>query len=329
VVPRSSVGRDPASEPRALTESAPETGSAAGSGAPPETGTALSAASQPVAAFRPEPSRLVASPDGVPIALFEAGIAARDSAHPTLVLIHGTTADHTTFRAVAPILGRQRHLVAIDRRGRGASGDTLDTAGYSIEREYDDLAAVAHTVATLDGRPIDVLGHSYGGRVALGAARRTELIRRVIVYEGAPSVPRLPYRPVGVERRIRAHLAHADGEGALETFFREIVGMDDAGIAAYRANPVWPIRAAAAGTILRELEAEAASVASLEALANVTVPVLLLLGSASREPFAAATEALRERLPNARAVTLEGAAHAAHHTHVDAFVAAVEAFLDA
>jgi pimeloyl-ACP methyl ester carboxylesterase len=292
--------------------------------APPEVPSEV----PPEPAFRSEPSRFVATPDGVPIALFEAGVPARESSHPTLILVHGTTADHTTFRAVAPILGRQRHLVAIDRRGRGASGDAIDGAGYSIEREYDDLVAVAHTVATLDGQPVDVLGHSYGGRIALGAARRTERIRRIVVYEGAPSVPRLPYRPVGVERRIRAHLAHADGEAALETFFREIVGMDDAGIAAYRTNPVWPIRAAAAGTILRELEAEASSPASLEALGQVSIPVLLVLGSASREPFSAATTALQDRLASVRVATIDGAAHAAHHTHVDAFVTAVEAFLD-
>jgi pimeloyl-ACP methyl ester carboxylesterase len=324
-----SESRDPVDHPERAPRALHTEGQAVAVPSPPGRSAEESPEPSPEPAFRPDPSRLVASPDGVPIALFEAGLQARESARPSLVLVHGTTADHTTFRAVAPILGRQRHLVAIDRRGRGSSGDALDTAGYSIEREYDDLAAVAHTVATLDGRPVDVLGHSYGGRIALGAARRTELIRRVIVYEGAPSVPRLPYRPVGVERRIRAHLAHADGEGALETFFREIVGMDDAGIAAYRANPVWPIRAAAAGTILRELDAEASSAASLEALGPVAVPVLLVLGSASREPFAAATDALRERLPNVRVATIEGAAHAAHHSHVDAFATAVESFLDA
>jgi pimeloyl-ACP methyl ester carboxylesterase len=276
-----------------------------------------------------EPSRLVASPDGVPIALFETGIARRASEHPTLILVHGTTADHTTFRAVAPVLGERRHLVAIDRRGRGASGDSLDTPGYSIEREYDDLASVAHTIATLDGGPVDVLGHSYGGRIALGAARRSEVIRRIVVYEGAPAVSRLPYRPVGVERRIRDQLADGDNDAALETFFREIVALDDAAIAAYRENPVWPIRAAAAPTILRELSAEASRIASLEALGEVTIPVLLVLGSASREPFAVATGALRERLATSQVVTIDGAAHAAHHTHVPEFVAAVEAFLDA
>lgn len=278
-------------------------------------------------AFPREPTRIVATPDGVPIAVFEAGVQARSSDHPTLLLVHGTTADHTTFRAIGPMLAEHRHVAAIDRRGRGASGDAPD-GRYSIEREFDDLAAVAHTLATLGGGPVDVFGHSYGGRVALGAALRSTDLRRLIVYEGAPSTPRLPYRPVGVERRIRAHLEHGANEQALETFFREIVGMDDAGIAAYRANAVWPVRAAAAHTILRELEAEASSPAGLEALGRVANPVLLVLGLASRQPFGAATEALRDRLANARVLTIAGAAHAAHHTHVEELVGGVEAFLD-
>jgi pimeloyl-ACP methyl ester carboxylesterase len=274
-----------------------------------------------------EPTRIVAAPDGVPIAVFESGVPIRSSGHPSLILVHGTTADHTTFRALAPVLGEHRHLAAIDRRGRGASGDTSD-GRYSIEREFDDLAAVAHTLATLGGGPVDVLGHSYGGRVALGAALRSTDLRRLVVYEGAPSTPRLPYRPVGVERRIRAHLEHGANDDALEAFFREIVGMDDAAIEAYRANPVWPVRAAAAHTILRELEAEASSPAGLEALGRVSNPVLLVLGSASREPFGAATEALRQRLANVRVLTIPEAAHAAHHTHVAQLAAGVEAFLD-
>lgn len=276
-----------------------------------------------------EPSRIVAAPDGVPIALFESGPDAQASEHPSLILVHGTTADHTTFRAIAPILGEDRQVIAIDRRGRGASGDPMDDVPYSIEREFDDLAAVAHTVATLDGRPVDVLGHSYGGRIALGAAQRSELIRRIVVYEGAPSAPGAPYRPAGLEDRLRGDLSAGDREAALERFFREVVGLDDEAIAAYRANPVWPIRAAAAGTILRELDAEASPAASLEALATCPVPVLLVLGSASLPPFAAATEALAARLRDVRVAMIEGAAHAAHHTHVEAFVSAIRGFLDA
>src|SRR4051812_36276125 len=81
--------------------------------------------------FPEAPSRLVTSRDGTPIAVFEAdtpgrrdeGHGAREHPRVPLILVHGATADHTTFRAVAPRFEASRSVVAIDRRGRGASGD--------------------------------------------------------------------------------------------------------------------------------------------------------------------------------------------------------------
>ena len=242
-----------------------------------------------------------------------------------MVLVHGATADHTTFRALAPVLGRTRRLFAIDRRGRGASGDRRE---YSIEREYEDVAAVAEAIAAEAGGTVDALGHSYGGRTALGAALRTDAIRRVVAYEGAPLPPGTSYRPAGLLEAVHAALARGDRDLALSTFLQGIVGMSDADLARYRADPVWPTRVAAAETIVREVEAETSPPASLEALAAVPVPVLLILGSASRSPFAQGTDALAARLANAEVVVIDGAAHAAHHTHVPEFAAAVTGFLD-
>jgi pimeloyl-ACP methyl ester carboxylesterase len=103
--------------------------------------------------------------------------------------------------------------------------------------------------------------------------------------------------------------------------------MPPADLAAFRADPIWPVRAAAVGTTLRELEGEGSAAASLEALAGVTQPVLQLLGGESAAPFREATDALDVRLRDSRVVVIDGARHAAHHTHVDAFVAAVKSFL--
>jgi pimeloyl-ACP methyl ester carboxylesterase len=272
--------------------------------------------------FSEAPSRLVTSADGTPIAVFEAGA---DGPLTPLVLVHGATADHTTFRAIAPPLGLRRRLYAIDRRGRGASGDS---ARYSIEREYEDVAAVAEDVARSFGGPVDVLGHSYGGRCALGASLRTEAIRRVVAYEGAPVPAGSSYRPDGLIEALRAALARGDPDAALSGFLGGVVGMLEADLARYRAEPVWPARVAAAHTILRELEAEVSPAAGLEALGRVAMPVLLILGGASRSPFAVGTWALADCLADSRVVVIEGAVHAAHHTHVPEFVTAVEYFLD-
>jgi pimeloyl-ACP methyl ester carboxylesterase len=270
------------------------------------------------------PSRVVVSADATPIAVFSSGEGlARASACP-VVLVHGTTGDHTTFRVVGPMLAASRPVHAIDRRGRGASGDTLP---YAIEREFEDVAAVAASLAAETGGPVDLVGHSYGGRASLGAALLTDAVRRIVCYEGAPTPAGASYHPAGIEDRLRAELEAGDDDAALAAFMREVVGMPEPELAAYRENPVWPARAAAAGTILRELESEADDSASLDRLGAVRQPVLQILGGAGLPVFRAATEALDARLADGRIVVIEGARHAAHHTHPEAFVAAVEAFL--
>jgi pimeloyl-ACP methyl ester carboxylesterase len=285
----------------------------------------------PEGPFGAEPALEAVSADGVPLALFEVEpslavqVPTDAVSGPPLLLVHGATADHTTWRNVGPAFAATRRVLAIDRRGRGASGDA---ATYSIEREYEDIAAAADLISGETGGPVDVVGHSYGGRVGLGASLRTPAIRRLVVYEGAPVPAGMSYRPPGMVETVRAALDRGDNETALATFLAGIVGMSEAALDAYRADPVWPTRVAAAATILREVEAEASAAASLDALGRVTAPVLLVLGSISRSPFRIGTDELASRLADARVVTIVGAAHAAHHTHAAEFVRAVESFLD-
>jgi pimeloyl-ACP methyl ester carboxylesterase len=262
--------------------------------------------------------RLIPSRDGTPIATFASG-----EGRP-LLLIHGTAGDHTTFRVVGPRFEDTFTVHAMDRRGRGASGDNLP---YAIEREFEDVVVLAEQLASESGGPIAVFGHSYGGRCALGAALWTDAISRVICYEGAPTPPGKTYHPPGLEARLHDRLEAGDPDGLLATFMSEVVGMPAADLEAYRADPVWPIRIAAAGTIPRELDAEGTPAASLDVLGRVRQPVLQLLGSASLPVFRAATLALDERLADGRIVEIEGARHAAHHTHPDAVVTAVRSFL--
>jgi pimeloyl-ACP methyl ester carboxylesterase len=259
-------------------------------------------------------ARHVHTPDGVSIGVFTSGTG------PPLVLVHGTAGDHTTFRVVGPILAARRTIHAIDRRGRGASGDA---ASYAIEREYDDLAAVARAIAGEAGERVDVAGHSYGGRCALGAALRTDAIARVVCYEGAPPPTDVSYQPAGLEGELRRLLEAGRTDELYATFLTRVVGLPPAELASYRADPVWPVRVATAATIVRELEAERSPAAGLAALAAVRQPVLQILGGESLPVFAMATAALDERLADGLVAVIPGARHAAHHTHPERFVAAV------
>ncbi|MGH3113477.1 MAG: alpha/beta fold hydrolase, partial [Gaiellaceae bacterium] len=101
--------------------------------------------------------RHVSSADGTRIGYQRSGEG------PPLVLVHGATGAHWSFRFLVPTLVDRFTVYALDRRGRGESGDRTE---YAIEREFEDVAAV---VDSLD-ESASVLGHSYGATVALGAA---------------------------------------------------------------------------------------------------------------------------------------------------------------
>ena len=264
------------------------------------------------------PNRRVRSADGTSIAVFSAGTG------PPLILAHGASADHTTFRVLGPLLVPMFTTHAIDRRGRGASGDT---APYAIEREFEDVAAVAAAVARDAGAPIDVFGHSYGGRCALGAALLSPDIGRVISYEGAPTPPGERYGDEALAAELQELADAGRNEVLLERFLTEVVGITPAELQRYRADPVWPIRVGAAATIARELAVEAGDAAGLDRLGGVRQPVLQILGGDSKREFGAATAALDDRLAAGTIVVIPGAKHAAHHTHPVAVVEALTAFL--
>jgi pimeloyl-ACP methyl ester carboxylesterase len=74
----------------------------------------------------------VKSNDGTPIAYQRSGTGS------PLVLVHGTTADHSRWTPLLAALERHFTVYAMDRRGQGESGDAEP---YALEREFEDVAA--------------------------------------------------------------------------------------------------------------------------------------------------------------------------------------------
>jgi pimeloyl-ACP methyl ester carboxylesterase len=261
----------------------------------------------------------VMSRDGTGIAYWTSGEG------PPLVLVHGTTADHTRWRPLLPYLEPHATVHAMDRRGRGVSGDAAD---YEVTREFEDIAAVIDAVAEAAGSRVDLLGHSFGGLCAFGAATLTANIRKLVLYEGWPSPnPDQLAMPPGVRERLDALLAAGNREAVLETFFREVVGMPAAEFAVYRRLPAWRARIAAAHTITRESRAEQAAGLRPEQAAKLAVPTLLLAGGDSPEFLKAGIDTLAAALPDARIVVIEGQQHIAIDLVPAVFADHVLAFL--
>jgi pimeloyl-ACP methyl ester carboxylesterase len=244
----------------------------------------------------------VASRDGTEIGYWTSGEG------PPLVLVHGAVGDHTRWRPLLPYLEPHATVHAMDRRGRGASGDA---PVYDLAREFGDVAAVVDAVAEASGSAVDLYGHSYGAMCAFGAATLTANLRRLVLYEGWPPVRPEAYEFPGVDRRLRALLAEGDREAVVETMLREVVRMPEVEIAGLRAQPSWPARVAAAHTIVRELRAVPGLPFDPGQAARITVPTLLLAGSDSGDPSVAQIEDVAAALPDARIEVLEGQQHVA------------------
>jgi pimeloyl-ACP methyl ester carboxylesterase len=246
----------------------------------------------------------IRSVDGTRIAVWVHGTG------PAIVMVHGSIADHTTFDSFVAVLGEQMTTFAMDRRGFGASDDA---PGYSIEHDFDDVAAVVDAVAARTGGPVTVWGHSYGANCAMGGAARSDGVDRLVLYE--PSLG-IPY-PDGSIARIEAALARGDHEAAIVAVLVDILEMTEDEIGAFRSSPMWPVRLAAAPTIPRECHAEEDWVYRPGQFDTITAPTLLLTGSDSVPVVTEATTLAAAAIPDSEIRVLDGHGHFAHRTDPD------------
>ncbi len=257
----------------------------------------------------------VTSKDGVPIAYERCGQG------PPLVLVHGSAADHTRWRPTLQKMKDQFTVYAIDRRGRGQSGDA---GSYAIEHEYDDVVAVVDSIS----RPVNLLGHSFGGLCALEASLKTHNLRKLILYEPPISTHIKKNYPLDAMDRINSCLHVGQGEKALLIFLQEIVGIPTSEMNRLRSMPTWLLRVATARTIPREEASVDSYILNPKRFSRMEIPTLLLLGAESPPFYRAAIETLRKSIPHSRIARMPGQRHAAMDTAPELFLREVIGFLN-
>jgi len=116
--------------------------------------------------------------DGVTLHWLEYG---RQGARPPVVLLHGLNDAHLTWWQIAPELGRDRRVFALDLPGHGFS-DRPDV-DYTLAW-YGQI--VAHWIESLAVPEVDIVGHSLGGGIALVLLRvcRPRIRRLVLAAPG-------------------------------------------------------------------------------------------------------------------------------------------------
>jgi pimeloyl-ACP methyl ester carboxylesterase len=173
--------------------------------------------------------RMIRLPDGEMAAL-DFG----DGARPVdVVFLHANGFNALTYRSILAPLASTLRILAVDQRGHGASLLPADPAKLLSWKLYrDDLLAL---LATLDGPPPILAGHSMGGTVSmLAAGRRPEGARGLVLFDPVmfPRLMALGAQLPWAARRIGRRVPIA------EAAYRRRPGFDsfEAAFAAYKGR---------------------------------------------------------------------------------------------
>lgn len=135
---------------------------------------------------------------------------------PALLIVHGLYGSGRNWGVIAKRLSDERQVIAVDQRNHGYSP-------WMDDHSYAGMAADLAKVIRAHGAPMDVLGHSMGGKAAMVLAlEHPDLVNRLIVADIAPVTythSQLQY----VEAMRAVDLARVDKRSDAEAQLRAIV----------------------------------------------------------------------------------------------------------
>jgi pimeloyl-ACP methyl ester carboxylesterase len=233
------------------------------------------------------------SADGTTIAFDRTGSG------PALVLVVGAFCNRFTTKSVSPSLASDFTVYEYDRRGRGDSGDS---DAYAIEREVEDLAAIAEAAG---GAPF-VYGHSSGAALALEAASRGLEMRKLVTYE--PPYTGSNGNTSAFAQTLRELVRAGHPDEAAERFLA-LTGAPEATIEQVKASPYWPNLVGLAHTLPYDVTLGNEGIVPSERLTTITAPVLALAGGASPAWAFDGALAIASAVPDAEYRVLNGQDH--------------------
>jgi pimeloyl-ACP methyl ester carboxylesterase len=248
----------------------------------------------------------VTSSDGTSIAFERSGTG------PALVAVDaaGSYGGFRPFPTPVELLAPHFTVYVYDRRGRGASTDTLP---YAVQREVDDLAAL---IAEAGGSAF-VCAFSSGGLLALHAAAAGLAIPKLALFEPPIQATEDPAGETGFTAELAALVAAGRRRDAVELFHRGIGVPEE--VMAEMTPPVWAALEAVAPTLVYDCRLSDAM--SLRLLRTVTTPTLVLDSQGSSDPLTASAATVAAALPDSTHRSLPGGWHGvAHHDLAPALV---------
>jgi pimeloyl-ACP methyl ester carboxylesterase len=249
-----------------------------------------------------------------------------------VVLLHSTGASSAQWRALAQRLCSRFHVIAPDLYGYGASANW---SGRGVFRLADEARLVHALLDRLD-EPAHLVGHSYGGAVALDVARtHGALLRSLTLIEpvaffllaiGDAADAAAMREITEVAAVVGRSLACGDYAGGCGHFVDYWSGP---GTWARLASEQRDALAARLSKVALDFQATIHEPVHLAELQRIAVPTLLLQGSCTAAPTRRICRRLAHTLPGVRVRTIDGANHMAPFTHRDEVNDLVVANLDA
>ncbi|WP_424887264.1 alpha/beta fold hydrolase [Streptomyces sp. XH2] len=218
-----------------------------------------------------------------------------DPGRAPVVLVHGLGPDSLAgyyFTVAAGIAAAGHGVVMYDQRGHGRS--ERPATGYRLEDFTADLRNLLDVLGI--HRPVDLVGNSFGGAVALDfAVRHPHRVSRIVLIESAPPTGDWPQRMSGFLSRCAETFRDARATDRMEK--------DHGWFAARLARRVRPLLDET--TLIEDVAA--GRIPGEDGLRSLAVPVLALYGADSS--LAASAPALEDLLPHCRTVVVPGQGH--------------------
>ncbi|MGQ0567794.1 MAG: alpha/beta fold hydrolase [Gemmobacter sp.] len=240
---------------------------------------------------------------------------------PPLLIVHGLFGSARNWGAIARRLSDRRAVLAVDMRNHGSSPRSPD---HSYAAMADDLARVIDA----EGTPMDVLGHSMGGKAAMQLALTGgDRIARLVVADIAPvayghdqtrhvhAMQALDLSGLTTRAEADRRLALTTPDPALRAFFLQSLDLKAEGGPAWRLN--LPVLAAGMAGIV-------GWPATPGQFAN---PTLFLSGADSSYVLPDHRAAITAQFPAARFARIPGAGHWLHAEKPREFAETVAVFL--
>ena len=228
-----------------------------------------------------------------------------------LLLLHGWGTSLDTFAAMTEDLTRQFRVTAFDFPGHGGSDMPPET--WAVDAFVGLTLGV---MAQLGIERTSILGHSFGGRVAIKlAAAHPETVDRLILVDSAGVPPRQTVR----RRLKRLASRFANTVGGLgrpgQAVRRKIV----ARIASPDYKAAGPLLATFLAVVKEDLR---------PVLPRIKAPTLLIWGESDEDTTLADARTMEKLIPDARLLVIRNAGHFSYLEQYGRFRLAVIPFLN-